>query len=341
MKIKISRPFAIFICCIILNSTNSKAECKSGFFYSDSTQTFILSQLDSLMGISKSNGILIINEKIIKEWEYDKSKDTKIESQSITKSIVSLLLGIALDEGKIKDINDKVIKYYPAFEVGPYSDQITFKHLVTVSSGIAAIKHKENYGNPNNMPPGIDARYHNDHFDMLAKALTYIYDEPLLNVLNTRVLKYLNASAEWAIGGEITSKYGKKMPVHAGYAFTKWTANDLAKIGSLYIQSGKWGDKQIISQNYVHKSLSPIDIPLMISRPNLAVRIDSNNTYGYGWRAKKRPNGEYIWYMSGNGGQFCVIIPEKKMVFVKINGYSEKYKPYRGIDQFLDLLLKK
>ncbi|MCI0921420.1 serine hydrolase domain-containing protein [Sphingobacterium rhinopitheci] len=295
--------------------------------------------IDSLMKASHSNGILIRDNVIIKHWEYDKNINQKIEVQSITKSIISLLLGIAIDKGLISNINDKVIKYYPQFDAGKYSNEITFKHLVTVSSGIKATKFKENYGNHNDMPPGLDARYHNDHFDLLAKALTFIYDKPLLEVLKTNVLNPLDINIEWSIDGEVLSSDGKTIPVYAGYAFTKWTAGDLAKIGLLYLQNGKWEDKQIISQKYIQESLTPISIPLMVSRPNQDVRIDSNNTYGYGWRAKKSPNGAYIWHMSGNGGQFCVLIPEKNMVFVKINGYSEKYKPYRRLDQFLDLLL--
>jgi hypothetical protein len=46
-----------------------------------------------------------------------------------------------------------------------------------------------------------------------------------------------------------------------------------------------------------------------------------------------------LWHMSGNGGQFCAVIPELRLVFVKINGYSEQYKPYRGIGLFKDALL--
>lgn len=296
-------------------------------------------KIDSLMKVSHANGVLIRNHVITKQWEYDKNIDQKTEVQSITKTIMSLLLGIAIDKGLISNINDKVIKYYPQLDAGKYSNEITFKHLVTVSSGIKAKKNKENYGNHIDMPPGIDARYHNDHFDLLAKALTYIYDKSLLEVLKDSVLIPLDIEAEWSIDGEILSSNGNTIPVYAGYAFSKWTAKDLAKIGYLYLQNGKWEDKQIISQEYVQESLTPISIPLMVSRPNQEVHIDSNNTYGYGWRAKKRPNGTYIWYMSGNGGQFCVLIPEKNMVFVKINGYSEKYKPYRGVDQFLDFLL--
>lgn len=297
-----------------------------------------LQSIDSLMRESYANGALIKDGKLIKEWTYDRPSNEKIEVQSITKSVVSLLLGIAIDEGLINNINDEVIKYFPAFNVGPYSSKITFKHLVTVSSGIEAKKYGSNYGNPNNMPPGIDARYHNDHFHQLAMALTYIYDESLMHILEERVLKYLHAKIEWSTDGEVVSRSGKKLPVYAGYAFTKWTATDLAKFGYLYLHKGKWEDRQIVSGEYIENSLSPIRIPLMISRPNQEVSIDSKNTYGYGFRGIKLSDNKILWYASGNGGQFCAIIPEDNIVFVKINGYTAKYKPYRGLIYFKDLI---
>ena len=119
----------------------------------------VLAEIDSVMQAAHSNGILVIDGKVVKEWAYDRPIEEKIEVQSITKTMVSLLLGIALKEGKIAGIDDKVVDYYPAFEVGPHTKDITFKHLVTISSGIEAKKHGSRYLNPGNMPPGVDARY--------------------------------------------------------------------------------------------------------------------------------------------------------------------------------------
>jgi CubicO group peptidase (beta-lactamase class C family) len=298
-----------------------------------------LDQIDSLMREAHSNGILIVDGKVIREWTYDGPVDKKIEVQSITKSMVSLLLGIAIQESKIGSINDKVINYYPAFQVGPYTDEITFRHLVTTSSGIEAKKYGSNYSNPGNMPPGIDARYHNDHFDQLATALTYIFQQPLVEVLRDRVLSITGGTVEWGADGEVTLKDGRGVPVNAGYAFSKWTAADLARIGWLYLNNGNWNGKQIINAQYVADSRTRLDIPVMVSRGNQPVVVDTGNTYGYGWRGTFVSDSRVLWHMSGNGGQFCAVIPELNMVFVKINGYSEKYKPYRGIGLFKNHLL--
>ncbi len=298
-----------------------------------------LNKIDSLMREAHSNGILIVDGKVVREWTNDGPADKKIESQSITKSMVSLLLGIAIQEGKIGSINDKVIDYYPNFEVGPHTKEITFRHLVTTSSGIAAKKYGNNYSNPDNMPPGIDARYHNDHFDQLAIALTYIYQQPLVEVLRDRVLSKTGGTVEWRTDGEVTLSDGRQVPVNAGYAFTAWSPTDLARIGWLYLNKGNWDGEQIINAKYVADCRTPLDIPVMVSRGNQPVVVDTVNTYGYGWRGTRVNDSDVLWYMSGNGGQFCAVIPELQIVFVKLNGFSEKYRPYRGMSLFKDALL--
>lgn len=298
-----------------------------------------LGQIDSIMHAAHSNGVLVVDGKIVKQWTYDGPIDKKIEVQSITKTMVSLLLGIAIDEGRISDINDKVKEYYPAFEAGPHTDAITFKHLVTTSSGIEAKKYGYNYMNPNNMPPGIDARYHNDHFDQLARALTYIYKQPLLEVFSDRVLSKTGGTVEWRTDGEIALEDGTAVPVHAGYAFTQWNAPDLARIGWLFLNNGYWRGDKIISPGYAGKSRTALDIPVMTRRNGEPV-VDSASTYGYGWRGIfTNDKRDILWYMSGNGGQMCVVLPEKNIVFVKINGFSEPYRPFRGAGLFRDPLL--
>lgn len=299
----------------------------------------VLGEIDSIMNAAHANGILVVEGKAVREWTYDRPADEKIEVQSITKSMVSLLLGIALDDGKIASIDDKVVAYYPAFEVGPHTEDITFKHLVTTSSGIEAKKYGSRYLNPGNMPPGIDARYHNDHFDQLARALTYIYKQPLVDVLRDRVLSRIGGTVEWRPDDEVLLEDGTKVPVSAGYAFSKWTAPDLARIGWLFLNDGRWRDEQIVSAEYARACRTPLDIPVMTRRNGEAV-ADSGSTYGYGWRGSFVNDArDVMWYMSGNGGQMCVVIPQKHIVFVKINGYGERHRPFRGIGLFKNSLL--
>src|SRR5690606_27709320 len=124
--------------------------------------------IDSLMAKSKANGALIYKGYLIKEWNHAGPSNKKIEVQSITKGITTMILGLALQTGKIKNINDPVINYYPDFNGGTYKDKITFKHLATATSGLPVEQYKSNYLDPGNIEPGSGSHYHNDHTKHLA-----------------------------------------------------------------------------------------------------------------------------------------------------------------------------
>ncbi len=136
--------------------------------------TEIVSQIDSLMRKAEANGVLIHKGKRVAEWNYGGTADQLYEVQSITKTITSVVLGLALKDGLISNLDAKVKDYYPNFEVGPFTNEITFRHLVTASSGIKSTITAGRYYDPGNMKPGIESRYHNDHCHQLATALTYL-----------------------------------------------------------------------------------------------------------------------------------------------------------------------
>jgi len=304
--------------------------------------TDTLAAVGALIKKAHANAVLIRNGYLVAEWNYDGPGDMKLEVQSITKSITSMLLGVALKEGKIADIHDRVKDYYPDFSVGPYTNEISFWHLVTNTSGIKARHYAYNYFDPDNSPPGIASQYHNDHIGELSSALAYIFGDPLIKVLQTQVLSVIGGEAGWGTDDVIVHfADGRQINRNPGYAFSKWSARDLARVGWLYANKGRWKGTQLISPGYVDSSWTPLKVPvLQFSRPPKSMSDTLvDKTYGYGWRAIYADSGELIWYMSGNGGQFCAVVPSKGIVLAKINGYSKAYQPYVGIEPFKNLIL--
>ena len=124
------------------------------------------------------------------------------------------MLGLAIQEGLIPSLDTKVKACWPDFETGPYTDKITFRHLVTMTSGMATVR---NWGlpyiNPGNIEPGKEFHYHNDQPVALASALTYLYGRELRAVLKEKVLSFLQADMEWGLDG---SKACKRQPGTAG-----------------------------------------------------------------------------------------------------------------------------
>lgn len=300
-----------------------------------------LADIGAIMQKALSNGVLISDGFLVAEWNFAGPADRRIEVQSISKSITSMLLGLALKDGKIPSLHTKVKDLYPAFDVGPHTNEITFWHLVTATSGIAAKRYRENYFDPGNMTPGIQSRYHNDHTAELAGALTYLYGEPLIDVLRRRILSHIGADADWRGDRSIRVADDREIPVMAGYAFTKWTARDLARVGWLYLNGGNWNGEQLLPAAFVAECFAPIKVPIMAFRRNskpdeLAVGTD----YGLAWRARLSKNGTRVWFMSGNGGQVCVVLPEQRIVFVKINGIAKENRPFIGMEELQELLLR-
>lgn len=295
-----------------------------------------LTRIDSLMKKANANGVLIHNGYLVTEWCYGGAKETHFEVQSITKSITSSVLGLALHDGLIPSLDAKVKDYYPGLQVGPYTDEITFRHLVTASSGIKSTITEGRYFDPDNMKPGIESRYHNDHFHQLAAALTYIYCQELGEVFSNRVLQPIMAqdSMRWGYhrSSEVTCGNGRQTKVVGGYAFTHWSARDLARVGYLYLNEGNWDGRQLLPAAFTREARRAIPIPVMDMAPDASPDKRSNAKYGFGWRGKISKNGKELWYMSGNGGQFCIVLPELNLVMTKINSYKEK--PYTGIDRF-------
>jgi len=298
----------------------------------------ILVQIDSLMKKAEANGTLIRNGYLIAEFNYGGSPDKMFEVQSITKSMTGIVLGLALKEKLISNIDDKVIDYFPRFDVGPYTAEITFRHLITASSGIKSTITKGRYFDPNNMKPGIESRYHNDHCYQLALALTYIYEKDLGELIREKVLAPLmiQDTIKWGYHGSVVCADGKEVPVVAGYAFVRLTARDLARIGWLFANNGMWKENKILSHDYVVESRTPIPIPVMDASPDAPAGKVSRSKYGLAWRGRPADDNRILWYMSGNGGQFCVVMPEYNLVVTKINSYEKK--PYTDIGEFEKLL---
>jgi CubicO group peptidase (beta-lactamase class C family) len=306
-----------------------------------------ITQMDDLMKAAQANGVLIRNGYIVAEWNYGGKSYEQFEVQSISKAITSLVLGLAVTNGLIPSIDAKVKDFYPDFEGGPYVNEITFRHLVTMTSGMSII-YWHNYVDPCNIKPGTEHHYTNDQFTSLAQALTYLYGQELKEVLDKKVLGIINAKMDWSQDKNFTVRIDgeKEIPVNAGYAFTRWTARDLARVGWLYLNKGRWKENQIISENYVEESWTSIPFKINeFSKSSLMetdpkARADRESVlsklhYGLGWWTIDGYEG---WYMHGNGGQFCLVMPKYSLVMVKINNYN--VKPYVDIQKFYPLLMQ-
>lgn len=272
--------------------------------------------------------VILKNDSLIHEQYWDGfGENSYTNSFSMAKTFVSILVGAAIDEGKIKSIDQPVSDFLPEFKDDSKA-KLTIKHLLTMSSGI---NFDEDYVSPFAYP--AQAYYGSD-----LKKLTYNYkivEEP------GKVFNYLSGNSELlgfilekATGKTISDYASEKLwkPLGAAhpaywsldhkdgtekaYCCFNSNARDFARVGELFLDSGKWNGTQLISTEYVLNSIKLADL------------VDDsgkkNDKYGYAWWLMPNYKGHDIFYARGILGQYIICIPDKKMVVVRLGKKREK-----------------
>jgi CubicO group peptidase (beta-lactamase class C family) len=296
----------------------------------------------------KSLAFLVIkNDSILYEEYWDEgAKGSITNSFSMAKTFVSVLVGIAIGEGKIKNVDQAVADFIPEYKVGKNA-KLTIKHLLTMSSGI---DFDEDYVSPFAYP--AKAYYGTD-----IRSLTMKYK---LVETPGKVFKYLSGNTELlafvlekATGKSISEYASEKlwMPIGASksafwsldhengvekaYCCFNSNARDFARIGALYMHGGNCNGQQIVPEEYVKNSIIPANLVDEENKPN--------NRYGYSWWMLDY-KGMHIYYARGILGQYVVAIPDKNILMVRLGHKRSKEKMndhpkdvYTYIDAALDL----
>ncbi len=260
--------------------------------------------------------VLIKNGHIVFEELYNGgSRDEKYEQCSVTKSINSLVMGIVIDKGYIKSEDDLVIKYIPEYaSYGELNREITIKHLLQMSSGIKCrsqiIKSSGNFeylsetkGSPMIRPicssknpleaimniPISESGFSNYCYNTLQ---SFFIVEIIRKVIDIPYEDFVEKHIFSPIG--ISDYIWLDEVKHTGFSICLKTL-DLARIGLLMLNRGRWANKQIISSKWIDRSIV----------------CGTTEFYGYQWWLDPT-NSTY--YATGKGGQGLFIIPEKDII---------------------------
>lgn len=254
-------------------------------------------------------------------WE-DYGTASLSNSFSMAKSIVSLLVGCALDEGKIKSVDEPVSRYLPwltSFD----SVTLTVKDLLTMSAGI---DWQEEYSSATSIT--TKAYYGNDltalmrQVKMIAKpGEVYYYQSgvtqllaQILSIATGKTLSDYASEKLWTpIGAEHDALWmlDKKDGVEKAYCCFNSNARDFARFGQLILNKGKWNDSAVVSEKYLTEATQAASW-LRDSKTGKPVDF-----YGYQfWRMRFR--GDDVLYMRGIMGQYVFAIPAQNMVVVRL-----------------------
>ena len=298
----------------------------STFYFEDKDQ-----DLNAALKHFKTDGLLIIKEGEIVYEEYfnGNSQTTRHISWSVAKSFLSSLVGIAVNDGLIDDINDPITKYLPDFKNTGY-DGVTIKNILQMSSGVLF---NEDYADPNSdiNKFGV-AIARGTSFRDFAKTLTkdkeqgtynhYVsIDSQMLGLLLDKVTgmplrEYLQMHIWEKIGMEDEAYYlADNEDVDLALGGLNATLRDYAKFGLLYLNKGKWDNEQVVPEAWVDASHA-MDLPHL--QPGAGDDLSSSDWgYGYQWWVPGFPNTDYT--ASGVYNQYIYVDPVTETVIAKIS----------------------
>jgi CubicO group peptidase (beta-lactamase class C family) len=234
---------------------------------------------------------------------------------SLSKSFTSTALGFALSEG-LFDLDDTVVSHFPEFDeeiIDPRSRSVTLRHVASMASGHNRDMLEEAVTRDPQEPvrgfllvppdddPGTVFAY--------SQPCTYTLASVIQRAAGMRLTEYLRPRLFDPLGigevGWLTWPPGREQGFSGLFARTE----DVAKLGQLFLQRGRWGDIQLIPESYVEQAT--------------ARQIDTSNQNNLDWR---QGYGFQFWMSRygyrGDGafGQFCVVLPEQDAVVATTGG---------------------
>jgi len=262
------------------------------------------------------------NKLLFEEYWEDYSPQSLSNSFSMAKSIVSLAVGCAIDDGLIKNIDQPVSDFFPQFT--DYNGRVlTIRHLLTMSAGV---DFEEAYSSPFSPTTKL---YYGNNLQQVTFGMKQI-EEPGVNfVYQSGVTQLLTFIVEKATGHTISEYVSQKLwtPMQAeenalwsldkkegiekAYCCFNSNARDFARFGQLILNNGRWNDKQLISASYISEAITP-DTTLIFKEYD-----EMNTCYGFQfWHLTY--DGMSIPYLRGILGQYVFAIPDRNAVVVRL-----------------------
>ena len=286
---------------------------------------------------SNTASLLVIREgKLLHEqyWQ-GKTPETKTNSFSIAKAVTVMLVGKALEENKIKGLNQRFSEFYKNYANVEFGKNLTLEELAKMEAGL---NWNEDYKNPFSQnakayygksleeaallrgfktEPGTAFEYQSGATQLLGFALRKSLNTTVAEYASDKIWKPLGMehSATWS-----TDDFGMEKT----FCCIHSTGRDFAKLGQLFLDEGKVDSLQIISPEFLKQMKTPTKL--------------SNGAYGMGlWINEDAPIKHF--YFWGLYGQYIVVIPEKKMVIVRTGMYKDQPKDQKGRPKQVEFLV--
>jgi CubicO group peptidase (beta-lactamase class C family) len=268
--------------------------------------------------------------------------DTLHDVKSVSKCVASLAVGIALDRGLIRSVNEPIFSFFPELADlrTPEKDRILLLHALNMTMGLEWVEATPATGDENN----DEARMHRAP-DPCRYVLSLATTAPAGQEFfyNTGALALVSAIVRKATGSPLDELAQAALFEPLGITDVEWSRvkgdtdaggglrlrpRDMAKIGQLVLAGGRWNGRQIVSRDWTETST--------VSKIK-ATDDGFDGFYGYlWWLGRSRIDGREVGWVGalGRGGQSIRIVPELDLVVVVTAGYYQDYSPRASQVQF-------
>ncbi|MDX1736526.1 MAG: serine hydrolase domain-containing protein, partial [Halioglobus sp.] len=306
--------------------------------------------LEEFIALSDTSALLVIKdgEVIFERYDHGDSVDSLHTSFSVAKSFTSALVGIALDEGHIESLDDPIRKYLPELTSASF-DGVTVEHVLQMSSGV---RFTEVYTDPESdinkmtgmVPPMTYLEYINtlgrDHepgtFNHYASINTQLLGILLVRVTGESLTDYTTSRLWHPLGMQHKGLWTlDEQGIELAMGGLAASARDYAKLGLLYLNDGKRGDKRVLPAGWARASVTPDEPHLM---PGDNPQSSNPSGYQYQWWTPRDWDNDFL--ARGIWGQNIYVHPGNRVVIVKLaadqKNFDKRYK-LAYIDYLQDL----
>ena len=291
--------------------------------------------LDDYLQRNFVTGILVLHDDqiVFEKYLHGADQNSRFVSMSVSKSIVSILVGAAVADGKIKSIDDPVTKYLAYLSASGYRD-VTIQQVLEMAS---AVDYNEDYGDPNseatklgrasisgnpslrqyvatmkptNTKPGTQFQYQSVNTQVLGLLLEQVTGERLNQYTSEELWKRIGAQSDAFFHG------GKKQPDICAFACFNATVRDYARVGLMMMHGGTLGGNRAVPAQWVHDSTTPgADFLKHTDEPGFG--------YAYQWWVPEGNDGAFE--ALGIYGQSIYVNPARHVVIVQTSAWPEPW----------------
>ena len=272
--------------------------------------------------------IIIRNDSILYEnYTSGYNNESSVASFSVAKAYVTMLVGIAIQDGLIKNVNQPITDFIDEWKGKSGYDKITIRHLLVHTSGLrlntsktGAVKDESTFYYANNLredilkckiveEPGIHFDYENENTSLLGLILERVTKKTLSSYLEEKLWKKIGteSAALWSTDRD------DSLAIEKSFCCINARTIDFAKFARLLLKKGNWDGEQIIPAAWIEEATSS------------AIELGEKPTYGYNLAIGPKEYGSY--FAIGLYGQILYIYPKKNLIIVRFGNTDINYNP--------------